>query len=484
MEILNNNYYPEFIEYFKNIRVFYHLEKTFWETEKINKINLIYLKDPAVVEVFISEKKINWLSSKNVVSLSVEKNKVDATNLDSVESNATLKYSNILLESKKLKYSFKHLTLNNEIISLDSLLIIDPKKIFFSLKMLVMKKLMEISAIHVTGDILAWWNFFQPPASYCMVAIIEFHNYIMIILLFIFWALILVSNWIYNTIYFNKYISENKTYIPLKIDNVAYSYNNYNFFKKKVYFWLEFSRWNFTTFKNFTILELIWTTIPSIVIAFIGFPSFTLLYSLELHEVNEFIVKAIGHQWYWSYEMLFFEDPWDKCKKTIKENQKFSYINLFKIKEALNANFGSKNICKVNFDSYMLSLEDIIIKEQRLLSTDHPLVLPVNFNIRLNVTSADVLHAFAVPSLGIKIDAVPGRLNAVYFNIFKPGKFYGQCSELCGVNHGFMPIEIRALTGSTSSLKTDLNIYFWNRFTSRKIWPWDFMNIKFFYLKI
>jgi heme/copper-type cytochrome/quinol oxidase subunit 2 len=124
-------------------------------------------------------------------------------------------------------------------------------------------------------------------------------------------------------------------------------------------------------------------------------------------------LKVIGRQWYWSYEIS-------------------------------DANVGGKNLTEnvFNFDSYMLSSEDNSLPQLRLLEVDNPLLLPINTSIRILVTSSDVLHSWAVPSLGIKIDSCPGRLNQVALNIYRKGIFYGQCSELCGINHGFMPIVV------------------------------------------
>jgi heme/copper-type cytochrome/quinol oxidase subunit 2 len=124
-------------------------------------------------------------------------------------------------------------------------------------------------------------------------------------------------------------------------------------------------------------------------------------------------LKVIGRQWYWSYEIS-------------------------------DSNVGGKNLNEnvFGFDSYMLSSEDNTLPQLRLLEVDNPLLLPINTSIRILVTSSDVLHSWAVPSLGIKIDSCPGRLNQVALNIYRKGIFYGQCSELCGINHGFMPIVV------------------------------------------
>lgn len=143
----------------------------------------------------------------------------------------------------------------------------------------------------------------------------------------------------------------------------------------------------------------------------IAVPSFALLYSIDEIVDPAITLKVIGHQWYWSYE---YND----------------YSNLF----------GS---C-INFDSYMISDDDLEEGQIRLLDVDNKLVLPINTHVRALITSTDVLHSWAVPSLGVKMDACPGRLNQVSIFIKREGSFYGQCSEICGVQHGFMPIVIEA----------------------------------------
>nr|QXG82947.1 cytochrome c oxidase subunit 2 [Tabanus haysi] len=154
-------------------------------------------------------------------------------------------------------------------------------------------------------------------------------------------------------------------------------------------------------------IEVIWTILPAIVLLFIAFPSLRLLYLLD--EINEPIItlKTIGHQWYWSYEYSDF----------------------------LN----------VEFDSYMIPTNELNIDGFRLLDVDNRVVLPTNSQIRILVTAADVLHSWTVPTLGVKMDGTPGRLNQTNFMINRPGLFFGQCSEICGANHSFMPIVIESI---------------------------------------
>jgi cytochrome c oxidase subunit 2 len=175
------------------------------------------------------------------------------------------------------------------------------------------------------------------------------------------------------------------------------------------------SLYSFLNAQTYTVhntkLEIIWTIIPTIILIFIAVPSFILLYSLDEVINPSITLKAIGHQWYWSYEYSDYTE----------ENS-------------------------INFDSYMITENDLEIGQFRLLEVDNRIVLPVNTHIRVLITAGDVLHSWAVPSMNVKADAVPGRLNQLTLFIKRPGVYYGQCSELCGVNHAFMPIVIEAVS--------------------------------------
>nr|AII02252.1 cytochrome c oxidase subunit II [Endrosis sarcitrella] len=156
------------------------------------------------------------------------------------------------------------------------------------------------------------------------------------------------------------------------------------------------------------LIELIWTILPAITLIFIALPSLRLLYLLD--ELNNPLItlKSIGHQWYWSYEYSDFNN--------------------------------------IEFDSYMIPSNDLNPNNFRLLDVDNRIILPMNNQIRIMVTATDVIHSWTIPSLGIKIDANPGRLNQTNFFINRPGIFYGQCSEICGANHSFMPIVIESIS--------------------------------------
>uniref|UniRef100_UPI0030029EAE cytochrome c oxidase subunit II n=1 Tax=Desmometopa sabroskyi TaxID=3118444 RepID=UPI0030029EAE len=168
----------------------------------------------------------------------------------------------------------------------------------------------------------------------------------------------------------------------------------------------------FNTYTNRFLLhgqtiEVIWTILPAIILLFIAFPSLRLLYLLD--EINEpaITLKSIGHQWYWSYEYSDFNN--------------------------------------IEFDSYMVPTNNLSNNNFRLLEVDNRIVLPMNTQIRILVTAADVIHSWTVPALGVKVDGTPGRLNQTNFFMNRPGLFYGQCSEICGANHSFMPIVIESI---------------------------------------
>lgn len=158
-----------------------------------------------------------------------------------------------------------------------------------------------------------------------------------------------------------------------------------------------------------TLLEVVWTIVPVIILVIIAIPSFKLLYYEADIPTPDLTIKAIGHQWYWSYQY------------------------------PSNGNF--------QFDSIGLSDADAAKKgEPRLLGVDNEVVVPVNKVVRVLTTGSDVIHSWAVPAFGVKMDAIPGRLNVTWFKALKEGTYYGQCSELCGARHAFMPIEVKVVS--------------------------------------
>jgi cytochrome c oxidase subunit 2 len=226
---------------------------------------------------------------------------------------------------------------------------------------------------------------FQDPASPIAEGLNDLHNYIFLFLIlvctFVSWMLYII-------------ISEFNVHKYHSLNNMHYDYVKARHLTHGVF------------------LEIIWTLIPTFILLVIAIPSFALLYAMDEVIDPELTVKVIGHQWYWSYE--------------------FSDFN-----EGLNDD--------INFDSYMIPEDELAFGALRLLETDTSLVLPVNTHIRVIITAGDVLHSWAIPSLGVKMDAVPGRLNQSSLFIKRDGVFFGQCSELCGVNHGFMPIIVNAV---------------------------------------
>nr|QFZ89415.1 cytochrome oxidase subunit II [Octolasion tyrtaeum]QFZ89428.1 cytochrome oxidase subunit II [Octolasion tyrtaeum]QFZ93467.1 cytochrome oxidase subunit II [Octolasion tyrtaeum]QFZ93489.1 cytochrome oxidase subunit II [Octolasion tyrtaeum] len=154
-------------------------------------------------------------------------------------------------------------------------------------------------------------------------------------------------------------------------------------------------------------IETVWTILPALILLVLALPSLRILYITDEVSQPSMTVKTIGHQWYWSYEYTDFMD--------------------------------------VEMDSYMLPTSELSPGDYRLLEVDNRVVIPMQLEIRMLITAADVIHSWTVPALGVKVDAVPGRLNQIGFTTTQAGVFYGQCSEICGANHSFMPIAVEAI---------------------------------------
>lgn len=229
---------------------------------------------------------------------------------------------------------------------------------------------------------VAWQTDFQEAATPSMLGIINFNHSLSFVLVFIIGF---VSWLLCNTIF---YYIEKSNVIPSK-------------------------------FTHSNELEIVWTTIPAIILLFLATPSFSLLYSMDEISDPTITLKVIGHQWYWSYE--------------------FSDYNYF-----LCGTDSENEGTQLKYDCYMTNLETMPNKQGyfRLLETNKRILLPIKTHIRLLVSSADVLHSWTVPSFGVKVDACPGRLNQLNLFIKRTGLFFGQCSEICGVNHAFMPIAV------------------------------------------
>lgn len=239
-----------------------------------------------------------------------------------------------------------------------------------------------------------WQCNFQDPASPIMEGIQRFHDdimfFVVVIFFFVSWVLFRCAQ------LFSTKKDSNINSLNDRIENIQdYSTGVY----------------------HHTMLEVVWTTLPALILAVIAIPSFALLYSMEEFVEPSLSVKVTGHQWYWCYE-------YSNCK------------------EAGLSEF----IDGVKYESYMVGSTDLVEGQLRLLEVDQRLLLPVKTHIQIYVTAADVLHCWAVPSLGVKLDACPGRLNQVSTYIKREGVFYGQCSEICGINHGFMPIVVEGVS--------------------------------------
>lgn len=234
----------------------------------------------------------------------------------------------------------------------------------------------KIGAILPLLDAATPWQMnFQTPATEVMEKIVDLHHDIMFFLILVV------------------------TFVSWILVRILFFFNNTNKTTLRV------------AFAHHTLLEVVWTLVPTFILILIAAPSFSLLYYIDDLTKPQLTVKVIGHQWYWSYETT------DMLSST-----------------------------DVAFDSYMLSTTDLDSERPlRLLEVDNKIYLPIEKNIRVIITAADVLHSWAIPALGVKIDAVPGRLNQVSLRINRAGTYYGQCSELCGINHSFMPIVVKAV---------------------------------------
>lgn len=229
-----------------------------------------------------------------------------------------------------------------------------------------------------------WQLGFQDPATPIMEGIINFHNYLMI-------------------------------YIVLVAVAVAW------ILFRCIVLYTENTKQSRTLFTHSTLLEIVWTVVPAIILVVIALPSFSLLYAMDEMIDPSLTLKVIGHQWYWSYEYSDYMNSGDN------NSDEYTMINK-------------------NFESYLRTLDNLKPGNLRLLEVDNRITLPLNTHIRLIVSSADVLHSWAVPSLGVKVDACPGRLNQTSIYLKRKGVFFGQCSEICGVNHGFMPIVVKSIS--------------------------------------
>jgi len=236
---------------------------------------------------------------------------------------------------------------------------------------------LSISGTITSCDAATPWQLtFQDPATPIMEGIVHFHNDVMVVLVFIALFVLYMMTRIYLS--FNDTVQKEPE-----------------------------------VFIHGTVLEIVWTIIPALILVTIAVPSFALLYSMDECVDPAITLKVVGHQWYWSYEYSDYE---------------------------------TEDGESLAFDAYMIPEDELEPGNLRLIEVDNRVVLPVNTHIRVIVTAADVLHCWAMPSFGVKLDACPGRLNQTSLFIQREGVYYGQCSEICGVNHGFMPIAVEAVS--------------------------------------
>jgi cytochrome c oxidase subunit 1 len=289
----------------------------------------------------------------------------------------------------------------------------------------------------------SWKIGFQDPTTPIAYGIIKLHDHI----LFFLAVILFVVGYLLLSTYRKFYYGSLNNDLP-ESKNISLFTTLINTYKES----LSFNVLNRTyNINHGTTIEIIWTILPAFILLFIAVPSFALLYAMDEIIDPVLTVKVIGHQWYWSYEYSDYS--------VVYSNKLFDYdsIDRFAAMEMMYKDMGylkDRSLLSylyipmvipettIKFDSYMIHEAELNLGDLRLLKTDMPLFLPKNTHIRLLITSSDVLHSWAVPSFGVKVDAVPGRLNQTSLYLKNTGTFYGQCSELCGVNHAFMPIEV------------------------------------------
>lgn len=259
--------------------------------------------------------------------------------------------------------------------------------------------------------------FFQEPANFNSFSIINLHNYAFCLLIVV---LVVVGKLLFNITLRSIILSRLKIFLTgFILSNIIIKEKFYAVLpEEKVKEFLEKEWKNNETYFHFTenpTLEFFWTIVPAGILSLIAIPSLQLLYKLDNFIEPDLTIKAIGNQWYWSYEFSDFQT----------EGKEISY------------------------ESYLLRAEDLKIGDFRLRDVDNRLTIPVNTTNRVIVTSNDVIHCFTIPSMGFKIDAFPGRLNQIFFKSDRPGLFSGGCSEICGSEHGYMPITMEVVSYKT-----------------------------------
>jgi cytochrome c oxidase subunit 2 len=375
----------------------------------------------------------------------------------------------MIKEKKKLNLRWGYVWTNNEINNNQANLILAAVVFFF------------IFVTFFSLNILNVWywevGFIDPSTSFAE-SLIKLYNLvwsflvlILVVVLTLLGRIIYLFNWnlkVQNNFFFNKILYA----INYSLLNFGLIVNDKNLIKKFILRLnqllngtLDLNIWynNYEKHEFLLIadlheykkLEFIWCVLPTLVLALIAGPSFSLVYSLDSSVNPEINIKVVGKQWYWVYsfdnvisstniENNMIEELDKNIDMYIEEslifkpvNNKFNFIlNIEKIKKTVS----------FNYDSVMINEDDLKEGMHRLLEVNNRLLIPVGVPIRFLITSTDVLHSWSLPSLGLKVDAVPGRLNQFIVEVKRPGIFYGQCSELCGPMHGFMPIVVQAVS--------------------------------------
>ncbi len=301
----------------------------------------------------------------------------------------------------------------------------------------------EPNAFCVSDHTDFWKIGSQDPVTPIAYGIIKLHDHILFFLAVI---IFIVGYLLYSTYKQFYYGSLNNDWIDTSVAKFPSLISS---LKQRLNFNVDNRTYNIN---HGTTIEIIWTVLPAVVLLLIAVPSFALLYAMDEIIDPVLTIKVIGHQWYWSYEYSDYSvvyanklSDYNTLEEIAVWDMLYKEAGLLKPHQSLLTGlFDAVTIPEttIKFDSYMVHEAELNLGDLRLLKTDMPLFLPKNTHIRLLVTSSDVLHSWAVPSFGVKIDAVPGRLNQTSIYVKNTGTFYGQCSELCGVNHAFMPIEV------------------------------------------
>lgn len=276
---------------------------------------------------------------------------------------------------------------------------------------------------------------FQDPATPFMEGLMHFHHHLafclMPVVLIVFWLLLRCLFW----------------FIKGEIIGPSYSPFDDGFFQDDD-------------------LETIWTLLPAAILFTLAMPSFGLLYSMSENVHPSLTLKVVGHQWYWSYEypeVNILEEDEDETLEVNDNVSDKSYVKKLDFGDKPSYYYNAASANHLIFDSYIVKNQDLSRGGLRVLEVDRRVVLPEKTHIRILVTAADTIHSWAIPSLGLKLDGCPGRIQYTTLYVKRRGVYYGQCSEICGVHHGFMPIVIRVVS------KHDFNLWQVNKYVEFKV---------------